>query len=126
MTSPVKIFDVTGSHLLPWTAASLSVGAGTFGLHDIFKTCHLIKQSIPVWCMQDPLADGPTIHAAATRALLEQHVTLDQVLPAAHDQLLHLVLLCCMPPCTCFFDLSTSVLSAAVFSDTVYCLLMHL
>lgn len=28
----------------------------------------------------DPLADGPTIHAAATRALLEQHVTLDQVL----------------------------------------------
>ena len=30
--------------------------------------------------MQDPLADGPTIQAAATRALLEQHVTLDQVL----------------------------------------------
>lgn len=28
----------------------------------------------------DPLADGPTIQAAATRALLEQHVTLDQVL----------------------------------------------
>ena len=31
--------------------------------------------------VQDPLADGPTIHAAATRALLEQHVTLDQVSP---------------------------------------------
>ena len=29
--------------------------------------------------LQDPLADGPTIQAAATRALLEQHVTLDQV-----------------------------------------------
>ena len=29
--------------------------------------------------MQDPLADGPVIQAAATRALLDQHVTLDQV-----------------------------------------------
>ncbi|KAL3132066.1 hypothetical protein ABBQ32_008678 [Trebouxia sp. C0010 RCD-2024] len=33
----------------------------------------------------DPLADGPTIHAAATRALLEQHVTLDQVLSMVKD-----------------------------------------
>lgn len=73
--------------------------------------------------MQDPLADGPTIHAAATRALLEQHVTLDQVLPAAH--LLHLVLLRCMPPCS-LFTMSTSVLRAAMFNVTVYCLLSHL
>lgn len=29
--------------------------------------------------LQDPLADGPTIQASATRALLQQHVTLDQV-----------------------------------------------
>ena len=29
--------------------------------------------------VQDPLADGPVIQAAATRALLDQHVTLDQV-----------------------------------------------
>ena len=35
--------------------------------------------------MQDPLADGPTIQAAATRALLEQHVTLDQVCSYCHN-----------------------------------------
>ena len=35
--------------------------------------------------VQDPLADGPTIHAAATRALLEQHVTLDQVCSHCHN-----------------------------------------
>lgn len=29
--------------------------------------------------LQDPLADGPVIQAAATRALLDQHVTLNQV-----------------------------------------------
>ena len=67
--------DVTSVHACVLTVTGLEACAA---LQNMLTRRRCIEVGMLLF-MQDPLADGPTIQAAATRALLGQHVTLDQV-----------------------------------------------